>query len=222
MAVTKDDAYKELDFKDLNLKSHQMSKGSRSTWLKSFLKDHLPTNRLKAKEDDISLKYESLDCKRKKKKKSKSRAAVGRPIKKIRQSMTFKPGSTKSFSSFLKLQEIWTKYMEELMQIPSQKDVSLGALSQKILKADLHGCFITVRKSRCPSYIGTSGIIVQETRNMFILVTPDDKVKSIPKAHSIFTMVLHDYVFTIYGNQFLVKPGDRAAKKFKSKPTIDL
>lgn len=224
MAVTKAEIYRELNDKDLEFKTQQMSKGSRTVWLKSFLGEHLSTNRLRKKEDDISSKYESVDClqKRKRVRKCKSKAAVGKSNIKTRNALKCKFSSKKSFSSYVHLHELWKKYMEELMQFSSSKNISVNNLAQKILKADLHGCIITVRKSKCPGYVGISGIIIQETRNMFVLITPEDKVKRIPKAQSIFTTVLQDYAFTIYGNQFLVKPGDRAAKKFKLKPTTDL
>ena len=56
--------------------------------------------------------------------------------------------------------------------------MNLSVAAQKLMKADLHGCPASVRKSKCPSYVGTSGIIIQETRNMFVMVTPSDEIKS--------------------------------------------
>lgn len=38
--------------------------------------------------------------------------------------------------------------------------------------------FITVSRSKCPSYIGVSGILLQETKNAFKIITKDDKLKS--------------------------------------------
>lgn len=51
-------------------------------------------------------------------------------------------------------------------------------MNKSVAKADLHGCLITVQKSKCPSYIGTEGIVLQETQNTFKLICKDDKLKS--------------------------------------------
>ena len=47
----------------------------------------------------------------------------------------------------------------------------------KLLKADYHGCMITVRKTKCPSLLGLSGIVLMETRNTFKIISKDDKLK---------------------------------------------
>ncbi|XP_005091312.1 ribonuclease P protein subunit p29 [Aplysia californica] len=223
LTVTNAEAYQELSQADLGGKANQMSSGARTTYVTSFLGKHLPTNRLKT-DTDLSAKFESVDCsRRRKKKRGKSKAGVGARTKvKAKLDWKLECGKKTSYSTYLPLKEMWTKYIEELIQFSSSPNLNLPAAAQKMMKADLHGCPLSVRKSKCPSYIGVSGIVIQETRNMFVLVTPCNEIKSIPKANSIFTIVLHDYVFTIHGNQFIVKPGDRAAKKFKTKPSLDL
>ena len=47
----------------------------------------------------------------------------------------------------------------------------------KLLKADYHGCMITVRKTKCPSLLGLSGIVLMETKNTFKIISKDNKVK---------------------------------------------
>lgn len=223
--ITNNEAYSELSPEDiLNPDGPKgMSRGARSTWLTSFLGEHLPAKRLRSKENDMGSKYESVDCSQKKRrKKGKSKAGVGNlPVAKERISkMLFKTNSVARYSAYLPLNKMWTSYIEELIQFPNSPKLDLKHAGLKMMKADLHGCYLTVKKSRCPSYVGLSGIVMQETRNMFVLVTSSDEVKRIPKAHSLFTFVLHDFVFTIHGNQFLVQPGDRAAKRYKPKGNI--
>jgi ribonuclease P protein subunit POP4 len=78
--------------------------------------------------------------------------------------------------------------------------------------------------------------------NVFSIVTTANKVKSkwvskkwagcllivgaleIPKAGSIFllTTTACKETFTLYGSQLQFRAAERAAKKFKIKPTIDL
>ena len=48
---------------------------------------------------------------------------------------------------------------------------------ESILKADFHGCFLTVSKSCCPSYIATTGIVIMETKNTFKIITKQNQVK---------------------------------------------
>lgn len=224
LSISKEEAYKLLS-KD-NLGSlEQMSNGSRSTWLSSYLDMHLPHSK-RDNYADISTAFESLDCKRKKRKRRfKSRAAVGSAFRAKDKLTKIDLDSKASYSNYLPLQTLWTQYIEELIVFPkkgNEHQMNLAVAAQKLLKADLHGCPLSVRKSRCPGYVGTSGIVIQETRNMFVMVTPSDQVKRIPKRQSVFNVVLHGYVFTIHGNQLLVKPGDRAGRKFKPKQTIEL
>ncbi len=44
----------------------------------------------------------------------------------------------------------------------------------------------------------------------------------IPKINSVFTIHIRNSVFTLHGNQFRYRASQRSAKKFKSRPTIDL
>ncbi|ORX89239.1 RNase P/MRP, p29 subunit [Basidiobolus meristosporus CBS 931.73] len=127
------------------------------------------------------------------------------------------PAECHKYALFVPLHKLWLQYMEELFNGSSP-----SVFAQKILKADLHGCLITVVKSKCPHYIGVSGILVQEKRNVFNIITSNDRLLVIPKVNSVFTFKIRDSIFTLYGNQLLCKASDRAAKKFKGKPTIDL
>ena len=54
---------------------------------------------------------------------------------------------------------------------------ALQAACQKLLKAELSGSMLTVRRSKCPSYVGLRGIVMQESRHTFTLITPQDSVK---------------------------------------------
>ena len=75
--------------------------------------------------------------------------------------------------------------------------------------AELLGCKITVTKSKCPSYVKVSGIVVQETANVLKLVTEDDRVKLLPKKGSSFSFELHKQIFELTG-EMLSARGKRA------------
>uniref|UniRef100_A0A8C4RVZ6 Ribonuclease P protein subunit p29 n=2 Tax=Erpetoichthys calabaricus TaxID=27687 RepID=A0A8C4RVZ6_ERPCA len=95
-------------------------------------------------------------------------------------------------------------------------------IQSKLLKADFHGAIVTVTKSKCPSYVGTTGIILQETKHVFRIVTQHDRLKVIPKRNSVFTVEIDGFITHVYGSKFQLKSSERSAKKFKLKGTIDL
>ena len=50
------------------------------------------------------------------------------------------------------------------------------------MKADFHGAIMTVVRSTCPPFVGTRGIVLQETENVFRFITKQNLIKTIPKA----------------------------------------
>ncbi|CAG8453740.1 13626_t:CDS:2 [Ambispora gerdemannii] len=129
------------------------------------------------------------------------------------------PKEACKYEYFEQLNALWMGYMEELWGPPGSKE---STLAPKLLKADFHGAILTVTKSKCPSYIGISGICIQETENTFKLITRKNICKRIPKAKSIFTFELRGAQFLIHGDQFAYRASARANKKFKGKPTVDI
>eukprot|EP00731_Ephydatia_muelleri_P026898 Em0018g998a len=47
-------------------------------------------------------------------------------------------------------------------------------------------------------------------------------IKAIPKANSVFAFGLDGFLFTLYGNHMRYRTGERSARKFKDKTTVDL
>ena len=93
---------------------------------------------------------------------------------------------------------------------------------QKLCKADFHGCLLRVTHSKASTFIGLSGIVVKETKETFQIVTKMNRLKKIPKRHSWFAFDFKGIEYTLYGNQFKGRSGERMTKKFKSPPTIQL
>ncbi|CAO3697013.1 unnamed protein product [Rhizopus stolonifer] len=128
------------------------------------------------------------------------------------------PKQAHKYELFEPLSELWQGYMSSLL------DKGEANFEQKLIKADFHGAPFTVIQSTNPSFVGVSGIVVQETLSMFKLITKENKLKQIPKNTSVFNIFIKklNKPYTIYGQQFVSRPSDRAAKKFKPKPSIDL
>ncbi|KAK3746381.1 hypothetical protein QZH41_018206 [Actinostola sp. cb2023] len=124
------------------------------------------------------------------------------------------------YEMYLPLHKLWTDYMQDILNLHANSN--LKEVVPKMLKADYHGCLITVCRSKCPSYIGVTGIVLQETKNVFKIITKDDKIKAIPKGNSVFSFEINGFMFKIFGNHFRFRASERSVRKFKTKPTLDL
>ncbi|KAF9929053.1 RNase P/RNase MRP complex subunit [Linnemannia zychae] len=130
------------------------------------------------------------------------------------------PLDSRKYELFEPLHNLWKEYVEELFGNSNPL-----TFTQKLLKADFHGAIITgivVARSKCPTYIGISGIVAQETENVFKIITPTNALRVVPKVNNVFTIHIKNSIFTLHGNQFRYRASQRSAKKFKSRPTIDL
>jgi ribonuclease P protein subunit POP4 len=98
------------------------------------------------------------------------------------------PKEAHQYKLFEPLAQLWQGYMSKLQA------QGLANFEQKLIKADFHGANMTgknksntkitdinilsvVIQSTNPTYIGTSGIVVQETLSLFKIITKDNKLK---------------------------------------------
>lgn len=148
------------------------------------------------------------------------------------------------YSTFLDIHKLWSGYMSELLNLPGLASVEgpldaylsshASGMQTKLVKADFHGCRMTVKASKCPTLVGSSGIVIEETANVFRIITSEDRVKVLPKQNSVFTFTVPlkpeqeesdsspHLQLELYGNQFRYRADDRASRKFKNKETIEL
>lgn len=188
---------------------------------KAFLKNSIPKMTTAAIEDVMLRKAVVLEYKRPKKK-EKKRKAKGLNAKERRRLKIFqlKPEHQK-YELFLPLHDLWKQYIVDLCN-GLKPGSNPHMIQQKLLKADFHGAVLTVIRSKCPSYVGLTGILVQELKHIFKIIAKDDKLKVIPKRNSVFSVEIGDFVTHIYGSKFELRSSERSAKKFKVKGTIDL
>ena len=90
---------------------------------------------------------------------------------------------TVGYSACCGLHELWLQYIANLLQLPDSGDL-VGTLSC----ADLHGARLTVCMSKCKGLIGLGGIVLTETKNAFRVVSPDGRIRLLPKAGNHFEM----------------------------------
>uniref|UniRef100_A0A3Q2DA67 Ribonuclease P protein subunit p29 n=1 Tax=Cyprinodon variegatus TaxID=28743 RepID=A0A3Q2DA67_CYPVA len=113
------------------------------------------------------------------------------------------------------------KRMMKVYQIrPEHQSFSLE--NGRKFKQKLHVFALTVVRSKCPAYVGITGILIQEFKQVFKIITKEDKTKVIPKRNSVFSVEIDGFVSHIYGNKLEMRASERSAKKFKVKGTIDL
>ncbi len=86
-----------------------------------------------------------------------------------------------------------------------------------IVQGELIGLKAKVVKSRNPSYVGTSGKVVNETRNTLVIRHKNED-KVILKDGSVFQFTLpNGTVVQIDGNVIVGRPEDRIKKKLKRR-----
>lgn len=121
------------------------------------------------------------------------------------------------YGLYLPLNQLWTKYISHVL------DGHVGQnIADRLLKADYHGAIFTVVRAKCPSFVGARGIVLQETENIFRVITKQNTLKAIPKANTVFAFEHGPHLAHVYGNHIRFKASERAARKFKPQSTIDL
>lgn len=157
-----------------------------------------------------------------KKDKTKNKKAKGLNARQKRAMKIFdiKPEHQK-YELFLPLHELWKQYIIDLCN-GLAPTCNPQFVQGKLLKADFHGAIIKVVRSKCSSYVGLTGILVQEFKHVFKIITKEDKLKVIPKRKSVFEVEINGFVSHIYGSRFEQRASERSAKKFKSRGTLDL
>ncbi|XP_072321087.1 ribonuclease P protein subunit p29 [Eucyclogobius newberryi] len=158
----------------------------------------------------------------KKDKPKKNKKAKGLNAKQKRDLKIFHiKAEHQKYELFLPLHELWKQYITDLCN-GLQPTTNPQLVQGKLLKADFHGAVIKVVRSKCASYVGLTGILIQEFKHVFKIITKKDELKVIPKRHSMFEIEVNGFVSHIYGSRIEQRASERSAKKFKSKGAIDL
>ncbi|NWR76923.1 RPP29 protein, partial [Centropus unirufus] len=191
-------------------------------FVSAFLKRSMPRMRDEAIQDVLTRKAVVLEHHCKKTAKAKRRKAKGFTARQRRELRLFEiEPEQRRYTIFLPLHELWKQYIRDLCH-GLKPDTQPHVIQSKLLKADLHGAIVTVTKSRCPSYVGITGIILQEFKHIFKIITKEDKLKVVPKQNNVFSLEIDGFISYIYGSKFQLRASERSAKKFKLKGTIDL
>jgi len=207
--------------------------------VKDFLKKHVPKSDQKEINEVFSKNLPLAEQQKKKiantQPKKLNKYLTAREKRDLKLAKIDKNGGLK-YANFKKLHFLWRDYMNEIIdfdkieksseekiqnqnRIPAILDENLQL---KICRADLHGSNIKVTKAKNSCLVGLQGIVVMETRHTFQIIDKKNVVKNLPKDGTSFTFALNGHLITIQGSSFIMKPSDRAVKKWKKKPTFDL
>lgn len=208
------------EVKDLNIQPQGPKEAE--AFVNAFLKRCLPRLGDEMIQERLKRKAVILEYAVKQKKRRKKKRRKGLSAKQKRQLRLFeiKPEQQR-YNLFLPLHDLWKQYIRDLCN-GLRPDAQPQMIQTKLLKADLHGALVTVKKSKCPSYVGLSGIVLQEMKHVFKIITKDDKLKVIPKFNTVFSVEVDGFISYIYGSKFQFRSSERSAKKFKMKGSIDL
>ncbi|KAK8231356.1 hypothetical protein HDK77DRAFT_61255 [Phyllosticta capitalensis] len=143
------------------------------------------------------------------------------------------PKERRKYSLYVGLHAMWCAYMREVLGLGEGAYVTAASAGPKLVSADFHGALLEVVRSRCVGRVGVKGIVVKDTKFTFVVVTPADEVKTVPKEHTIFRFQLplvekqaedgpRPLVFELHGSQFENRAPDRANRKFKQHFSPDL
>ena len=136
------------------------------------------------------------------------------------------------------LHEMWKGYMLEVLGYMRDgevvdgrgpKEVTAQSHGALLASADFHGAEIEVVRCTDVGKVGIKGIVVRDTKFTFVVVTAKDEVKTLPKKDTVFRYTIplpprsddeqsgRELAFELHGNQFELRPADRANRKFKWK-----
>lgn len=131
------------------------------------------------------------------------------------------PKDRQKYEHFLPLHELWKQYFSSSYTVEKTKELVIRA-DERLLRMDYHGAELTVSNCKCKSYIGLKGIVFKETKNMLMIITINNEVKSVPKKDTVFSFELEGHKVKLNGDAMLGRPGVRMAKKFRPLFRADL
>ena len=91
-----------------------------------------------------------------------------------------------------------------------------------IAKMDFHGAIFTIIQSTIPSLVNQCGIVLLESRNVFFLATPNNRIIKAPKQSCTFVVSILNHTVSLFGPAFVYRTGRRIKKRFKFHPNRKL
>lgn len=134
------------------------------------------------------------------------------------------------YSDLLPLNQLWLNYMRRMLGVESFTSIPENSnnsnwenVNQQLIKADFHGAKISIDKSKCPTLVGLTGIVIQDTKNTFRICGLDNVIRTIPKdVVKIHIHLDNGVILKAFGRQLSTRPVERAVKKYKNTKIVQL
>ena len=114
------------------------------------------------------------------------------------------------YKKMAEIHELWLGYSKKVV-------ASNGGDPSNIYKLDLHGCLLKCTASKNPTLVGSEGIVVQETKNTFLIIGKTNRLVTLPKRESIFEFKLDQQCYRIHGCNLLCTIQARSKSKYKQQ-----
>ncbi|KAJ2942945.1 hypothetical protein O0L34_g15135 [Tuta absoluta] len=194
----------------------------------NFLKSSVPKSDVPNIDAELKKDFVLSKTKGKKFKKKAKKKKANNLTRKEKKGLGFYaiPRDGVKYKEVEPINQIWNGYMNQILEleksIPDCTSKTWDHFTQSLYKADLHGALLTIIRSKCPSYVGKTGICIMDTRNTFKIVSKDNVITTIPKRECVFEMSIKNVKITLFGKHFCVRPAERSTKKVKSLQHPDL
>ena len=135
---------------------------------------------------------------------AKKQSKLSFKVKKQLKLFKLDKGEQLDFEKYKKINELWRAYAISCLSdgLPSgggggkggQKGEEPPAISRLneenvlscLRQIDYHGCHLTVTRSSVKSLIGQAGLVLQDRKNVFVLLSKDNKIRYVPKPGNLF------------------------------------
>ncbi|KAK3074571.1 hypothetical protein LTS18_014227 [Coniosporium uncinatum] len=141
----------------------------------------------------------------------------------------------KKYAIYEGLHAMWLSYIKEVLGFGGPADegkegwrktyITAQDAGPLVASAEFVGAAVEVVRSRCVDRVGIKGIVVREHKNSVVVITMGDKVKNIPKEHTVFKTEIplldaekdaeKSLSLELYGDQLISRSADRSKKQVK-------
>ncbi len=216
----------------------------REKFLDTFLSEYLNSEKIREKaslRDKLKYKHHQLELAAKqmriaeKKKRDQVALAAGqtqlKPSVHRPKALSFKTRKslrlfdlnkkeTLDYAKYEQINQLWHSYANSCLTAclsPNGK-LSEESVLNCLKQIDYHGCCLSVVKSSSKSFIGVSGLVLQDKKNVFYLLTKENRIKIVPKFGCLFEFEILGFCrMILVGSNVCVKPEMRSTKHAKIK-----
>ncbi|KAB0791800.1 hypothetical protein PPYR_03600 [Photinus pyralis] len=202
------------------------AKDDKKSYLLNFLKESLPsrTRTEISTLSDCNFAFTTSAPKKEKTVRKKKQFITRKERKKL--NILKLPKQDWNYKELGVMRDLWKQYMRNNLalypKIPTWEDSNWNNFNITLAKSEFIGAELTVVRSKNVNQVGMRGIVVLETKATYQIVTPKNELKILIKKSSVFSLVLDDMKFTIFGKYTVVRPSERSIKKVKTLLLPDL